>query len=419
MLSAADALHATRAARAGLLRALLALPPSLGASALRQLSGCSHLVTALADDALLEDIDLENSDLQDHLEGDTELEDRALVDRHLDGTELESRYIEGRPSAAPSVEAEPREAPAPTDGPALTAEAAVPHSLAPPPSLLEQLLRHEAAARAQLGAARLRAGSRGCASSARLSIQVAPATSERRHALLLLLHAVQAALLHRVCSPSPQFVAAMQRARPDRPRRLGGYFQAAMRQGCDILRRDGGGGGGPGDGGDGATADVGDGDGGARCGVDKGAGGGGGDGGGGGREGMLEGTLLDAGSATVPGGVRARAAEQVEVGVDEGVVGGGGAGGEERLLSTEASPLADDFVTLVLLPLLQALPPPSLIDPVTAKAALALASANEASDAAMDGTAWLGLGLASPNPNPNPNPNRRHGRYRLVRVRVS
>ena len=37
--------------------------------------------------------------------------------------------------------------------------------------------------------------------------------------------------------------------------------------------------------------------------------------------------------------------------------------------------------------LLQALPPPSLIDPVTAKAALALASANEASDAAMDGTA--------------------------------
>jgi len=49
----------------------------------------------------------------------------------------------------------------------------------------------------------------------------------------------------------------------------------------------------------------------------------------------------------------------------------------------ETSPLSDDFVTLVLLPLIQALPPPSLIDPVTAKAALALASANEATDAAV------------------------------------
>ena len=52
-------------------------------------------------------------------------------------------------------------------------------------------------------------------------------------------------------------------------------------------------------------------------------------------------------------------------------------GPEEAGLPSETSPLSDDFVTLVLLPLLQALPPPSLIDPVTAKAAMALVSANE------------------------------------------
>ena len=57
-------------------------------------------------------------------------------------------------------------------------------------------------------------------------------------------------------------------------------------------------------------------------------------------------------------------------------------GPEEAGLPSETSPLSDDFVTLVLLPLLQALPPPSLIDPVTAKAALALASANEVDHAA-------------------------------------
>ena len=237
----------------------------------------------------------------------------------------------------------------------------------------------------------------------------------------------------------------MQRARPDRPRRLGGYFQAAMRQGCDILR------GGAADGGGGV-------DGGARCGVGKatggdagaggaeGAGGALGEGSGDGGDSVLQSSRLDEDTATLPGVVRERAAEQDEVvlDLDGGVVGDDGgegapegakvrvslcgaghalevisawcAGGtcdvcqrgiaegediwvcgpcnrqwwacteckgpEEAGLPSETSPLSDDFVTLVLLPLLQALPPPSLIDPVTAKAALALASANEVDHAA-------------------------------------
>ena len=230
----------------------------------------------------------------------------------------------------------------------------------------------------------------------------------------------------------------MQRARPDRPRRLAGYFQAVMRQGCDILRSGGGGGGGSSGGGEGVfgtqrgandddDASVTPADTGRERAAARG-------------EASLAGGLV-----LCPGHVPARVLdmgdgcseeeeeqeeeEVVEVEVEEVVV----EEQEEEERSSEASPLSDDFVTLVLLPLLQALPPPisaphlpyipsisprylpyispisrcrssrryrlllpyislpllqalpppSLIDPVTAKAALALASANEAPDAAV------------------------------------
>ena len=150
----------------------------------------------------------------------------------------------------------------------------------------------------------------------------------------------------------------MQRARPDRPRRLAGYFQAVMRQACDILRNGGGGGGGGGGSGGGESVfgtQRGDDDDASVTPAGTGRE----------RAAARGEARLAGGMVLCPGHVPARVLdmgdgcdeeeeeeqEEQEEEQEEEVV-------DEEERASEASPLSDDFVTLVLLPLLQALPPP-------------------------------------------------------------